>query len=200
MKEVYIMRNKIKVKLPEISIIAAVSNDGVIGVNGKIPWDIPEDMKHFKNITSQNTVIMGRKTFESIGYPLPNRINIVVSSQASIISQKYRDERLKGIILVENLEKAIGIGAIFGRPIYLIGGSRIYKEGLKYANTLYITRVNKTFLINIHDHFSMFPLINRREWKITSSKYGNDCNDIDYRFEILKKRNLLERIIYGFKR
>ena len=127
MKEVYNMKNKMKIKLPEISIIAAVSNDGIIGVNGKIPWDIPEDMKHFKNITSQNTVIMGRKTFESIGYPLPNRINIVVSSQASIISQKYRDERLKGIILVENLEKAIGIGAIFGRPIYLIGGSRIYK-------------------------------------------------------------------------
>ena len=110
------MKNKMKIKLPEISIIAAVSNDGVIGVNGKIPWDIPEDMKHFKNITSQNTVIMGRKTFESIGYPLPNRINIVVSSQASIISQKYRDERLKGIILVENLEKAIGIGAIL--PIF----------------------------------------------------------------------------------
>ena len=194
------MKNKMKIKLPEISIIAAVSNDGVIGVNGKIPWDIPEDMKHFKNITSQNTVIMGRKTFESIGYPLPNRINIVVSSQASIISQKYRDERLKGIILVENLEKAIGIGAIFGRPIFLIGGSRIYKEGLKYTNTMYITRVNKSLLIDIHNQFSMFPLCSGKEWKLVSSKYGNECKDIDYWFEILKKRNLLERIIFHFKR
>lgn len=194
------MKNKMKIKIPEISIIAAVSNDGVIGINGKIPWDIPEDMKYFKNITSQNTVIMGRKTFESIGYPLPNRINIVVSSQASIISQKYRDERLKGIILVENLEKAIGIGAIFGRPIFLIGGSRIYKEGLKYTNTMYITRVNKSLLIDIHNQFSMFPLCSKKKWKLVSSKYGNECKDIDYWFEILKKRNLLERIIFHFKR
>ena len=161
------MKHKMKINLPEISIIAAVSNDGVIGVNGKIPWDIPEDMKHFKNVTSQNTVIMGRKTFESIGYPLPNRINIVVSSQASIISQKYRDERLKGIILVENLEKAIGVGAIFGRPIFLIGGSRIYKEGLKYTNTMYITRVNKSILIDIHDRFSMFPLCSKKRVEIS---------------------------------
>ena len=124
----------------------------------------------------------------------------MVSSQASIISQKYRDERLKGIILVENLEKAIGIGAIFGRPIFLIRGSRIYKEGLKYTNTMYITRVNKTILIDIHDRFSMFPLYIKKEWKLVSSKYGNECKDIDYWFEILKKRNLLERIIFHFKR
>ena len=88
-----------------INIIAAVSKNGIIGADGKIPWDIPEDKAYFKKITSGNIVIMGRRTFEEIGYPLPNRYNIIVSEK-----KNFHDENL---ITAKSLDEALNIAHIF---------------------------------------------------------------------------------------
>lgn len=111
-----------------IKIIAAVSKNGIIGIDNKIPWNYPEDMRHFKLCTSNSTVVMGRKTFESIGKPLPKRRNIVVSSKTIDI---------EGIETVSSLEKALT--STDDSHIWLIGGASIYQEGMSYADEIHLT-------------------------------------------------------------
>lgn len=106
-----------------ISIIVAMDKNYLIGNKNSIPWDIPEDMALFKEKTMDNVVIMGRKTFESIGRPLPNRINIVVSKNKNNISEK-------NLIWVSSLEEAISKGKEFQKEIFIIGGGKIYKEAI----------------------------------------------------------------------
>lgn len=113
-----------------INIIAAVSLNNCIGINNTIPWKIKEDMQFFKRMTTNNVVIMGRKTYESIGKPLPNRENIVITSS-----------RIDGVVTFTNLKDAIESNK--SKNIFLIGGSKIYEEGLQYADKMYITLVNK---------------------------------------------------------
>ena len=188
-------KNNLLQKIPEISIISAISTNNIIGINGSIPWNIPEDMRYFKSLTKGNTVIMGRKTFESIGKCLDNRINIVVSSKLS--SDTYRDDKTKGVIFVNNLEKAIKIGSVFEKSIFLIGGYEIYREGLIYADTLYITRVNKTIDWNAtNDVITMFPIIDFDKWKKKSSTKGTNCDnaDVDYTFDVYKKKKEVKKI------
>lgn len=124
-----------------INIIAAVSLNNCIGIDGKIPWNIKEDMKFFKTITTGKTVIMGSKTYQSIGKPLPNRNNIVISSK-----------NIEEITTFNNLNDAI---KSTNDEIFLIGGSRIYLEGMKCADKLYITLVNKEV-----NGDTFFPFIN----------------------------------------
>ena len=119
-----------------IGIIAAVSSNGAIGINGKIPWNYPEDMRHFKQMTENSIVIMGRKTFESIGRPLPKRDNIVItrSNLENYTVQTYRS--VSQAIYMENKKLAEN-----PKNIWFIGGASIYEEGLLYADKIYLTLV-----------------------------------------------------------
>jgi|688.fasta_scaffold415025_2 dihydrofolate reductase len=126
-----------------INIIAAVSKNNVIGINNSIPWKIKEDMQMFKKLTTNNTIIMGRKTFESIGKPLPNRNNIVITSK-----------KIDNITTFNSLKEAIENTS---GEIFLIGGSKIYEEGMNYADKLYITLVNKSI-----NGDTYFPFIDPR--------------------------------------
>jgi dihydrofolate reductase len=116
-----------------ISIIAAVSKNGVIGVDNKLPWDLPEDLKRFKELTTGNVVIMGRKTYESIGKPLPNRINIVVT--------RDKDFFVSGVLTANSLDSAL-LKAGGNKDIFIIGGGEIYKQSMGFADKLYITEVD----------------------------------------------------------
>lgn len=127
-----------------INIIAAVSRNNVIGINNSIPWKIKEDMQMFKKLTTNNTIIMGRKTFESIGKPLPNRKNIIISSN-----------KINDVITYSSLREAIN--NCKNEEIFLIGGSKIYEEGMNYADKLYITLVNKSI-----NGDTYFPFIDPR--------------------------------------
>lgn len=132
-----------------IKMIAAVSTNGVIGKDGKIPWNYPEDMKFFQKITKAGgdgnvlpRVIMGRKTFESMGSkPLPHRENIVITSSTKM------SKEVEGVIFINSLEKAVIVASMFipkfGAPpdAWLIGGTRIYEEGMKYASKIYLTLI-----------------------------------------------------------
>jgi dihydrofolate reductase len=104
-----------------INLIVATSKNGTIGKNNKIPWDIPDDLRYFKKKTLGSSIIMGRKTFESIGKPLPKRENIVITS-----NENYRK---KGVIVVNSLEKAIK-KANHLNEIFIIGGQKVYEEAL----------------------------------------------------------------------
>ena len=107
----------------EISLIAAVSHNGIIGVDGKIPWNIPEDLNHFKKLTMNGVVIMGRNTYASLKEPLSGRINIVVSKTLREIDVAIE------VILVRSLREALELAKGFHKHIWLIGGYRIFKEG-----------------------------------------------------------------------
>lgn len=125
-----------------INIIVAVAKNGVIGLDGKIPWDIPEDKAYFKKITSGGIVIMGRRTFEEIGFPLPDRYNIVVSGR-----KNFHGENLTTAV---NLDDALDIARIYGNKnnieeIFLCGGEKIYRQGLKFAQRIYITEINDEY-------------------------------------------------------
>lgn len=124
----------------KLIIIAAVNKKRVIGREGKLPWSIPEDLKRFKELTTGHTILMGRKTFESIGKPLPNRQNVVLSSK-----------RIKGVETYTSLELALDV--LHNEDIvFVIGGGEIYSQTLTRANEIFLTIVN-----NDMDGDTFFP-------------------------------------------
>ncbi len=119
-------------------MIAALSENKVIGKDNTLLWHIPEDFKRFKTITSGHPIIMGRKTYQSIGKPLPNRSNIVVTRDAEFTAE--------GCIIVNSLEHGIEKAKeIDHEEIFIIGGGELYKQGINYADKLYLTIVHNQF-------------------------------------------------------
>ena len=117
-----------------VAMIAAVSENGVIGVDNKLPWYIPDDLKRFKKLTTGNVVIMGRKTYDSIGKPLPNRMNIVVSRNKNLT--------IKGCLVVNSMVQAIQKAGT-DKDIFIIGGGEIYNKGFIFAERIYLTKVHQ---------------------------------------------------------
>lgn len=138
-----------------ISLIVAVAQNGVIGDRNALLWHISEDLKHFKALTSGHPVVMGRKTYESLGRPLPNRTNVVVSRQ---------ELEIPGCRVVHSLDEAL---ALFpgDEEVFIIGGAQIYAEALPRADRFYLTRV-------FHDYEgdTRFPEWNEAQWRLVSSE------------------------------
>jgi dihydrofolate reductase len=142
-----------------ISIIAAIGKKRELGKNNKLLWRIPEDMKRFKDLTLGQVVIMGRKTYESLPKkfrPLPNRINIVISRHPELVSGSQQDVETClpsgrqfrhniNTIICFSIEQAIDKAKKFNKEIFIIGGASIYSQGLKYADKLYLTLVDKEY-------------------------------------------------------
>jgi len=152
------------VEKPIISAIAAIGQNRELGKNGKIPWHIPEDFAYFKKITSGHPVIMGRKTFESIGKPLSDRTNIIVT--------RNTDFKAAGCIVVDSIEKAIeeaGKHPAFSagkdqEEIFVIGGGEIYKQAMPYIDKLYLTVVKGSFEADtFFPDYSEFDKVLKRE-------------------------------------
>lgn len=136
-----------------ISIIVAVADNLAIGKDNNLLWHISEDLKYFKRITGGHTVIMGRKTWESIGRPLPNRRNIVISRSLKVDS-------LAGAEVFGSLESAL-VTLPANEEHFIIGGGEIYREALPLAEKLYITFVH----ITVNDADTFFPEVEEREWR-----------------------------------
>ena len=140
-----------------LSHIVAASANNVIGVDGELPWDIPEDMKFFRTKTSKKIIIMGRKTFESVGHPLPNRLNIVISRQ-----ENYKAD---GADVFTNLTDAIEFAKTktdeYDSEIFIIGGGEIYKQSLSLIDKVYLTRIHKTIEGDAH-----YPDTSENEFKV----------------------------------
>ena len=153
---------------PLISIIAAIGTNRELGKNNKLLWHIPDDLKHFKRLTSGHPVIMGRKTYESIGRPLPDRINIIITKN-SIYS-------VSNCIVVHSLKDALEIAKEKEKEeIFIIGGGQIYKEAINMADKLYLTKVDASY-----DADTYFPNYSRFK-NIISSQKGKSEN-IGYEF------------------
>ncbi len=148
---------------PVISLIVARSRNGVIGRDGALPWHLPADLKHFKRLTVGKPVVMGRKTFESIGKPLPGRHNIVVT--------RNPDWNREGVSVVPNLAEAIAAAGLDPRAradeIMIIGGAEIYAQCLPFASRIYLTDVELDIAGDAH-----FPDVDLTAWR--------DCARVDH--------------------
>lgn len=152
-----------------ISIIAAVADNGVIGANNQLLWHISEDLQHFKRTTSGHPVVMGRRTYESLGRPLPNRTNVVVTRQ---------ELELPGCRVVHSLAEAIS-GFPADEELFIIGGAQIYAEALPAADRLYLTRVHRDY-----DGDTRFPAWDASEWELAASERFDHGADYPYPFTI----------------
>lgn len=152
-----------------VSIIVAVADNGVIGGGNRLLWHIPDDMKRFKRLTSGHSVIMGRKTFESIGKPLPNRRNIVISRTTNL--------NIQGVEVATSLEEALSMTRN-DPEVFIIGGGEIYQQALPLATKLYLTRVHKEYEGDTH-----FPKVNWHDWQLVYSEKMNPTSGPGYTFE-----------------
>lgn len=148
-----------------LSIIVAMTPSRVIGHEGRIPWRIPDDLKLFKSITEGKTVVMGRRTYESLhNRPLPDRNNVVISTTL---------EPKAGITIARTLEEALERAKEFRREVFIIGGSSIYEQSLPLVDTLHVSHIRQEY-----EGDTYFPEIKRNEW---ITKEEKDFRDFTYK-------------------
>lgn len=152
-------------------IIVAIDENNVIGKDNQLIWHLPADLKHFKNLTMGSPIIMGRKTFESIGKPLSGRTSVIITR-----NKNYQQE---GVIVVNSLEEAFNQLAPNTEKCYIIGGGEIYKQALNMADELEITKVHHQF-----EGDTFFPEIDENIWTIKSSEKHekHEKNQFDFSF------------------
>ena len=166
----------------KLSLIVAVSRNGVIGADNALPWHLPEDLKYFKSVTMGKPIVMGRKTYDSIGRPLPGRTNIVITRNS-----KWSAE---GVVVAQTLEEALAQGTKAcaedgADEIVVIGGAQIYSETLPVAQRLYLTEVDADV-----EGDAFFPAINPDEWKQVSERLPELTGIHSYRFLVLERQRL----------
>ncbi|MEO8146082.1 MAG: dihydrofolate reductase [Bacteroidia bacterium] len=159
-----------------ITIVVAVSENNGIGKNNQLPWHLPNDLKFFKKVTMGGTMIMGRKTFESIGKPLPGRETIMVTTQP--------DYKADGCIIASSLQDAID-KSTNRSEVFIVGGGELFKQVLPLTHTLYLTKV--------HHHIDadvFFPVINMSEWNVESEEphHADERHKYAYTFFKLNRK------------
>lgn len=159
---------------PRLQIVVAVDPDGVIGRDNQLPWHLPEDLRHFKRITTGYTVVMGRRTYESIGRALPNRRNVVLTRQPGW--------KAPGVDVHPDLESALV--AAGDEPIFIIGGAELFREALPRAAVLHLTRVHERFPGDVH-----FPRTGD-DWELVwEETHGPDARHASgFTFQRLERR------------
>lgn len=162
----------------KISLIVAMASNRAIGLNNKMPWHLSADLKRFRQITLGHPVIMGRKTFEAIGRPLPGRTNIVVSRNPEF--------RIDGCMVVDSIESAIDCGCRLAGEVFVIGGATLYEATLPLAETLHITRIESNF-----EGDTFFPDFHPSDWAEENrvDVFDDDSVNFSYSFITLKKNN-----------
>jgi len=152
----------------KLTIIVATDKQNGIGINNTLPWKLAEDLAHFKRTTSGHTVIMGRKTFDSIGKPLPNRRNIVIT--------RNPQWQHAGVEVSTNLPAVLQM--VGDSEAFIIGGAQIYAESLPFVDRMIVTEIGKSFECD-----AFFPTIDRQRWKeMVREVYHSASNHFDYAF------------------
>lgn len=159
-----------------ISVIAALAENNVIGKRNSLPWYLPADLAHFREITTGKPVIMGKNTYDSIGRPLPNRLNIVLSND--------RNSKIEGCLVANSLEEALNY-VLGAEEVMIIGGASIYKQFLPVAARMYLTRIHHDFEGDVY-----FPEFDEKEWQENSREdFKADLkNPYNYSFITLEKK------------
>jgi dihydrofolate reductase len=161
-----------------LALIVAVSNNGVIGVANTLPWHLPADLQYFKKVTSGHPILMGRNTYESIGRPLPNRENIVISRQANF--------KPEGVRVFPSLEEALAYTATLPLKTFIIGGDKVYQQTRDLADVLHLTRVH-THIENGQAFFADPDLV---EWELVEETYRapDEKNALACTFQVYKHK------------
>jgi dihydrofolate reductase len=161
--------------MTQLILVVAVDAQRGIGVNNTLPWRLPEDLAHFKRVTSGHPIIMGRKTFDSIGRPLPNRRNIVITR-----NPQWRHD---GVEAVTSLDAAIALAG--DAPAYIIGGAQIFAASMARADQVIATEIDHTFKCD-----TFFPPLDPATWTETAREtHHSDANGFDYAFVTYSKVN-----------
>ncbi len=169
-----------------ISLIAAVSENNVIGKNNDLPWHLPKDIKYFRDTTLGHCVVMGRKNYDSIPFkyrPLDGRINIVVTRQKGFIAE--------GCIVVNSVEEALKVAEAHPNPpkgggeVFIIGGADIYKQTIDIADKVYYTKIHQSF-----EGDAFFPVIDENKWKLDSKidVEADEKNKLPFSFCVYSKK------------
>jgi dihydrofolate reductase len=159
-----------------ISLIVVHDLNRVIGQNNKMPWHIPNELAYFKEKTMGKAIVMGRSTFESIGRPLPGRLNIVITQNTSY--------KVEGVTVVHSIEEAIEAANNHHEEVMIIGGEQIFKEVLPYADLLYITLIEHEF-----EGDTFFPSY-EQEWEaISTSEQHTTDSGIKYTYMLYKRKD-----------
>nr|WP_304219848.1 dihydrofolate reductase [Fredinandcohnia onubensis] len=159
-----------------ISLLVAMDKNQLIGKDNDLPWRLPADLAYFKRVTMGHPIIMGRKTYDSIGRPLPGRENIIVTRDTS-----YEAEGCK---VIHSIEEIVKMNEQTDQELFVIGGAEIFKEILPHSDRLYITEINEEFKGDTY-----FPAFDKVEWKVISEEKGikNEKNPYDYTFLVYEK-------------
>ncbi|OEH92823.1 dihydrofolate reductase [Bacillus solimangrovi] len=159
-----------------ISLLVAVDKNRLIGKENELPWHLPEDLKYFKRVTMGKTIVMGRKTFESIGRPLPGRDNVVLTTRKG-----YQPE---GVFVYHSINEIVNKMKDQNDEVFFIGGAEIFNQVLQFADKLYITKIDESFEGDIY-----FPSFNEDEWRLVTSEKGlkNEKNPYDYYFQLYER-------------
>jgi dihydrofolate reductase len=159
-----------------LSIIVAMASNRTIGINNTLPWRIPEDLKRFKALTMGHHIIMGRKTFDSIGKPLPGRTTVIVT--------RSRDLKVEGCLIAHSLEEAIAAGA-GDKEIFVVGGAELYAQAMPLADKLYLTEIQQNVKGDAY-----FPEFARDEWiEVSREKCSQDePQPLDYHFVTWRRK------------
>jgi len=159
-----------------IALVVAAAENNVIGKDNNLIWHLPADLQHFKSITMGHPMLMGRKTFESIGKPLPGRTTIIITTQ--------QDYKAEGCVVTHSLQEAIEKGRELDEQLYVIGGAEIYRRILPQADTIYLTRVHESF-----DGDAYFPELQEDAWQLIAEEHHepDEKNKYSYTFQTLKR-------------
>lgn len=161
--------------MQQLSIIAAMAENRAIGINNALPWHLPEDLKRFKALTMGHHIIMGRKTYESLGRLLPGRTTVIVTR-----NKKYK---IEGAIVTHSLEAAI-VACNDDSEIFLIGGAELYQVGLPFSKKLYITEVHIACAAD-----AFFPALAPKDWQEVTRDAQTSKTGLDYSFVIYERVN-----------
>jgi dihydrofolate reductase len=161
-----------------LSLLVAADENNIIGKDNKLPWHLPNDLKYFKNQTWAMPILMGRKTFESIGKPLQGRKSIVVT--------RNKEWKHDGVEVVHSVAQAIEKAKEFGvKEIFVIGGAEIFQTAFEQANRVYLTRIHHQF-----DGDAYFPNVSEKGWSLVQSRFcaADEKNKYDHTFQVWERK------------
>ena len=147
----------------KINLIVAMTEKGIIGKGNNLPWHLPGDLKHFKKTTMSNIILMGRKTFESIGKPLPGRKNFILTSNPGSISEDIQSQ--ENVFIFTSFKEAEKAASSMTEEVFIIGGASVYRDTIKYADRLIISMVKENYQGDVY-----FPDYDKSEWELVSSE------------------------------
>ena len=162
-----------------LSLLVAAAENNVIGKDNQLPWHLTNDLKYFKNLTWGMPILMGRKTFESIGKPLPGRKSIVIT--------RNKDWQHENVTIVHSIEEAVQNATALGvKEVFVIGAAEIFKKSLATANRIYLTRIHQEFEGDVY-----FPEVSAAEWQLMSSRFcqADEKNKYDHTYEVWERKS-----------